>query len=57
MRWCVSNAVADVDGNGNIRPSKETLARANRRREALVTSPDRVLVTQTGSIYERKPRS
>ena len=23
LRWCVSNAVADVDGNGNVKPSKK----------------------------------
>lgn len=38
MRWCVSNAVADVDGNGNIKPSKKRSPEKIDGVSALVTA-------------------
>ena len=50
-RWCVSNAVADVDGNGNLKPSKKRSTERIDFVSALVTALARALVV-TGSVYE-----
>jgi phage terminase large subunit-like protein len=54
LRWCVSNAVADIDGNGNLKPSKNPKKSKERIDgvSALVTGLARALVTTTGSVYD-----
>jgi phage terminase large subunit-like protein len=51
LRWCVSNAVVDTDGNGNLKPSKKRSAERIDGVSALVTALARALVV-TGSVYE-----
>jgi phage terminase large subunit-like protein len=53
LRWCVSNAVADVDGNGNLKPSKKRSTERIDGVSALVTALARALVV-TGSVYESR---
>lgn len=45
LRWCVSNAVADVDGNGNLKASKKRSTERIDGVSALVTALARALVT------------
>jgi phage terminase large subunit-like protein len=53
LRWCISNAVADVDGNGNMKPSKKRSHERIDGVSALVTALARALVqTKTTSAYE-----
>jgi phage terminase large subunit-like protein len=54
LRWCVGNAVADVDGNGNLKPSKDRSREKIDGVSALVTALARALVTQTGSVYDQR---
>jgi phage terminase large subunit-like protein len=54
LRWCVSNAVADVDGNGNLKPSKKRSTERIDGVSALVTALARALVTATGSVYDQR---
>jgi phage terminase large subunit-like protein len=54
LRWCVSNAVADVDGNGNLKPSKKRSTERIDGVSALVTALARALVTPTGSVYDTR---
>ena len=54
MRWCVSNAVADVDGNGNVKPSKKRSHDRIDGVSALVTALARALLV-TGSVYDERP--
>jgi phage terminase large subunit-like protein len=54
MRWCVSNAVAMVDGNGNIKPDKRRSHERIDGVSALVTALSRALVVQ-GSVYHSRP--
>jgi len=57
LRWCVSNCVADVDGNGNLKPSKNP-KRSHGRIDgvsALVTALARALVHPSGSVYDTRP--
>jgi phage terminase large subunit-like protein len=54
LRWCVGNAVADVDGNGNLKPSKNRSGEKIDGVSALVTALARALVTQTGSVYDQR---
>ena len=53
MRWCVSNAVADVDGNGNVKPSKKRSHERIDGVSALVTALARALLV-TGSVYDER---
>jgi phage terminase large subunit-like protein len=53
LRWCVANAVADVDGNGNVKPSKKRSREKIDGVSALVTALDGAL-REPGSIYERR---
>jgi phage terminase large subunit-like protein len=55
LRWCVSNAVADGDGNGNIKPSKKRSHERIDGVSALVTALARALVARTGSVYDTRP--
>jgi phage terminase large subunit-like protein len=53
LRWCVGNTVADVDGNGNLKPSKKRSHERIDGVSALVTALARALVqTKTTSAYE-----
>jgi len=54
LRWNVSNAVADVDGNGNLKPSKKHSHERIDGVSALVTALARALVV-TGSVYDTRP--
>jgi phage terminase large subunit-like protein len=54
MRWCVSNAVADVDGNGNLKPSKKRSPEKIDGVSALVTALARAVVATT-SVYDERP--
>jgi phage terminase large subunit-like protein len=55
LRWCVSNAVADVDGNGNLKPSKKRSHERVDGVSALVTGLARALVAPTGVYDQRQP--
>lgn len=44
LRWCVSNAVADVDANGNLKPSKKRSHERIDGVSALVTALARAVV-------------
>jgi phage terminase large subunit-like protein len=53
LRWNVSNVVADVDGNGNLKPSKKRSHERIDGVSAMVTGLSRALVgQQAGSIYD-----
>jgi phage terminase large subunit-like protein len=53
MRWCIANAVADVDGNGNLKPSKKRSHERIDGVSALVTALARALVQDRAtSAYE-----
>jgi phage terminase large subunit-like protein len=52
LRWNVANAVADVDGNGNLKPSKKRSHERIDGVSALVTGLSRALVGPAGSIYD-----
>jgi phage terminase large subunit-like protein len=53
LRWCVGNTVADVDGNGNLKPSKKRSHERIDGVSALVTALARALVQpRTTSAYE-----
>ena len=54
MRWNVSNAVVDVDGNGNVKPNKKRSHEKIDGVSALVTALSRALVRQTGSVYDTR---
>jgi phage terminase large subunit-like protein len=54
LRWCVSNAVADVDGNGNLKPSKKRSHERIDGVSALVTGLARALVASPGSVYNTR---
>jgi phage terminase large subunit-like protein len=54
LRWCVSNAVVDMDGNGNTKPSKKRSHERIDGVSALVTALARALVTPAGSVYEQR---
>jgi phage terminase large subunit-like protein len=53
LRWCVSNAVVDVDANGNLKPSKKRSTERIDGVSALVTALARALVTAP-SVYETR---
>jgi phage terminase large subunit-like protein len=53
LRWCVSNAVADVDGNGNVKPSKKRSRERIDGVSALVTALDGAL-RDPASVYESR---
>jgi phage terminase large subunit-like protein len=55
MRWCISNTVADVDGNGNLKPSKKRSPDRIDGVSALVTALARALPATTGSVYDERP--
>jgi phage terminase large subunit-like protein len=55
MRWCVSNAVADVDANGNVKPSKKRSHERIDGVSAMVTALARALVHQGPSVYDHRP--
>jgi phage terminase large subunit-like protein len=55
LRWNISNAVADVDGNGNVKPSKKRSPERIDGVSALVTALARALVAPTGSVYDTRP--
>src|SRR5438093_12507005 len=55
LRWNVSNAVADVDGNGNVKPSKKRSHERIDGVSALVTALARAVVHQGPSVYETRP--
>jgi phage terminase large subunit-like protein len=52
-RWCISNAVVDIDSNGNIKPSKRRSTERIDFVSALVTALTRALVA-TGSVYDQR---
>jgi phage terminase large subunit-like protein len=54
LRWCVSNAVADVDGNGNVKPSKKRSRERIDGVSALVTALSRALLDPGASVYESR---
>jgi phage terminase large subunit-like protein len=55
LRWCVGNAVADVDGNGNLKPSKKRSHERIDGVSALVTALARALVHPTPvSVYDTR---
>jgi phage terminase large subunit-like protein len=53
MRWCVANCVADVDGAGNIKPSKRRSHEKIDGVSATVTALAQALVVQS-SIYDER---
>jgi phage terminase large subunit-like protein len=55
LRWCVSNAVADVDANGNLRPSKKRSTERIDGVSALLNALARALVHAGPSVYESRP--
>jgi phage terminase large subunit-like protein len=56
LRWCVSNTVAEIDGNGNIKPSKKRSRERIDGVSALVTALARAIVNGDGrSIYDERP--
>jgi phage terminase large subunit-like protein len=55
LRWCIGNAVADVDGNGNLKPSKKRSHERIDGVSALVTALARALVhPNPGSVYDTR---
>jgi phage terminase large subunit-like protein len=55
LRWCVANTVADVDGNGNVKPSKKRSPERIDGVSALVTGLSRAMVAvQYRSVYETR---
>jgi phage terminase large subunit-like protein len=56
LRWCVANAVADVDGNGNVKPSKKRSRERIDGVSALVTALARAIVDvgPVKSVYEER---
>jgi phage terminase large subunit-like protein len=56
LRWCVANAVADLDGNGNIKPSKKRSTERIDGVSALVTALARALVAapNPSAIFEAR---
>ncbi|MGH7393756.1 MAG: terminase large subunit, partial [Candidatus Rokuibacteriota bacterium] len=54
MRWCVSNAVADVDSNGNVKPSKKRSHERIDGVSATVTALARALVHAGPSVYDTR---
>jgi phage terminase large subunit-like protein len=50
MRWCVGNAVADTDGNGNLKPTKKRSHERIDGVSALVTALARAMLYQTQSV-------
>ena len=54
LRWNISNAVADVDGNGNVKPSKKRSHERIDGVSALVTALARALVHAGPSVYETR---
>jgi phage terminase large subunit-like protein len=50
MRWCVGNAVADTDGNGNLKPMKKRSHERIDGVSALVTALARAMLYQTQSV-------
>jgi phage terminase large subunit-like protein len=54
LRWNVSNAVADSDGNGNLKPSKKRSTERIDGVSAIVTALARALVATTGSVYDER---
>lgn len=55
LRWNVANAVADIDGNGNLKPSKRRSPERIDGVTALVTALARALVHAGPSVYEVRP--
>jgi len=51
LRWNISNAVADVDGNGNVKPSKKRSHERIDGVSALVTALSRAIVDGGESVY------
>ena len=54
LRWCVSNALADTDSNGNLKPSKKRSHERIDGVSALVTGLSRALVVKQGSVYDTR---
>ena len=55
LRWCVGNAVADVDGNGNVKLSKSKSTERIDGLAALVTGLSQALLaTAPGSVYDTR---
>jgi len=54
MRFCVRNVLPDVDGNGNMKPSKKESPERIDGVSALVTALARAIVDEGGSVYERR---
>jgi len=54
LRWCVSNAVADVDGNANVKPSKKKSTERIDGVAALVTGLAHAILATSGSIYDAR---
>jgi phage terminase large subunit-like protein len=54
LRWCVGNAVADLDGNSNIKPSKRKSTERIDGVSAIVTGLARAIVGPVGSVYDTR---
>lgn len=55
LRWCVTNAVAREDGNGNIKPDKERSPERIDGLVAIITGLVRALVAPPGgSVYDTR---
>jgi phage terminase large subunit-like protein len=51
LRWNISNAVQDMDGNGNVKPSKKRSHERIDGVSALVTALSRAIVLSGESVY------
>jgi phage terminase large subunit-like protein len=56
LRWNVSHVVADEDGNGNIKPSKDRSRDKIDGVSAVVTALARAMVKlpEVGSVYDKR---
>ena len=52
LRWCVGNAVAAMDGAGNVKPDKERSTEKIDGVSAVVTALALAMVATSGSVYD-----
>lgn len=54
LRWCVRNAIPDIDGNGNVKPSKKRSRERIDGVSALVTGMALAILDEGPSVYETR---